>query len=54
MACSGIHHASVDKFTIPGKECEQKDSEGCWIKFKMDQLVGKDNYAAEILSKKGK
>ncbi|XP_028289591.1 integrin beta-2 [Parambassis ranga] len=50
VACSGIHHASVHKFTIPGKECQQKDSEGCWIKFKMDQLVGKDNYTAEILS----
>lgn len=44
----------VDKFTLPGKECRQKDEDGCWIKFKLDQLVGKDNYRAEILKERGK
>lgn len=55
MACSkGIYHEMVDHFTISSKQCQQKDSEGCWIKFKMDQLVGVDNFKAEILKERGK
>ncbi|XP_040912731.1 integrin beta-2 [Toxotes jaculatrix] len=49
-ACGkSIFHGMVDQFTIVSKQCQQKDSEGCWIKFKLDQLVGEDNYRAEIL-----
>ncbi|KAM9850927.1 integrin beta-2 [Aulostomus maculatus] len=49
-ACHSIvYHDMVDQFTIPSKQCQQKDSMGCWIKFKLDQLVGEDNYTAEIL-----
>nr|XP_046260095.1 integrin beta-2 [Scatophagus argus] len=49
VACGSINHAMVDQFTISSKQCQQKDTEGCWIKFKLDQLVGEDNYKAEIL-----
>ena len=55
VACSSIlHYQMVDRLTLSSKECKQKDSEGCWIKFKLDQLVGKDNYTAEIQKQKGK
>uniref|UniRef100_A0A8D0D1J5 Integrin beta n=1 Tax=Sander lucioperca TaxID=283035 RepID=A0A8D0D1J5_SANLU len=50
VACSGtIYHEMVDQFTIEKKKCHQKDTEGCWIKFNLEQLVGEDNYRAEIL-----
>ncbi|XP_013881571.1 integrin beta-2 isoform X2 [Austrofundulus limnaeus] len=51
-AACNISHQIVDKFSISGNECYQKDSEGCWIKFKLEQLVGEDNYFAEILEEK--
>lgn len=41
----------VDQFTIATKQCQHKDSEGCWIKFKMDQLFGEE-YSAEILKQR--
>ncbi|XP_017276567.1 integrin beta-2 [Kryptolebias marmoratus] len=47
-ACNTISRQMVDKFTLPGNECKHKDSEGCWITFKLKQLVGLDNYTAEI------
>lgn len=43
----------VDQFTLSGKVCLQKDPEDCWVRFKLNQLVGKDNYTAEIQIKKG-
>ncbi|XP_068185040.1 integrin beta-2 [Antennarius striatus] len=50
VACKKvINHEIVDQFTLPSKECLQKDSEGCWITFKLEQMVGEDNYKAEIL-----
>ncbi|KAI3356614.1 hypothetical protein L3Q82_017821, partial [Scortum barcoo] len=53
VTCSGrIYHEMVDQFTITSKQCLQKDTEGCWIKFKLDQLVGEDNYKAEILGQR--
>lgn len=48
MECGNITHKMVDNFAISGKECQQKDSKGCWIKFKLNQLVGEDHYEAEI------
>ncbi|KAM3607771.1 uncharacterized protein V6R79_013611 [Siganus canaliculatus] len=49
-ACGSIaDYKKVDQFTLPSKQCEQKDSEGCWIKFKLEQLPGDDSYNAEIL-----
>ncbi|XP_060944579.1 integrin beta-2 [Limanda limanda] len=54
VACSkSIFHGMVEQFTITSKPCEQKDSEGCWIKYRLDQLVGEDYYRAEILKKRG-
>ncbi|XP_063743515.1 integrin beta-2 isoform X2 [Eleginops maclovinus] len=53
VACSkSIHHEMVDQFTIQSKKCNQKDTGGCWIRFKLDQLVGEDNYKAEILKQR--
>ncbi|XP_026150582.1 integrin beta-2 [Mastacembelus armatus] len=53
IACSNsIYHEVVDQLTISGKECQQKDSEGCWINFKLDQLIGEDNYMAQILKQR--
>uniref|UniRef100_A0A1A8F1D7 Integrin beta n=2 Tax=Nothobranchius korthausae TaxID=1143690 RepID=A0A1A8F1D7_9TELE len=51
-ACVNVSHTTVEKFTISSKECHQKDSEGCWITFKLEQLLGEDNYRAEILEQK--
>ncbi|KAJ3592537.1 hypothetical protein NHX12_007664 [Muraenolepis orangiensis] len=49
-ACTdSVKHRLVDMFTLTKKSCKLKDSEGCWITFKMEQLVGEDNYWAEIL-----
>lgn len=48
-----ISHSVVETFTLQGKECNQKDSQGCWIKFKLEQLTGIDSYLAEILNTKG-
>ncbi|CAL8267474.1 unnamed protein product [Lota lota] len=53
MACTdSVKHKIVDMFTMTKKPCKLKDSEGCWITFKMEQLVGEDNYQAEILRNK--
>lgn len=38
----------MDRLGTGGKQCELKDSEGCWIKFSLEQLVGPDNYYADI------
>uniref|UniRef100_A0A3Q3QK69 Integrin beta n=1 Tax=Monopterus albus TaxID=43700 RepID=A0A3Q3QK69_MONAL len=51
--CSkSIYHGLVEQLTISSKQCHQKDSEGCWITFMLDQLVGEDNYKAEILKQR--
>jgi hypothetical protein len=53
-ACmDSVKHKIVDMFTMTKKPCKLKDSDGCWITFKMEQLVGVDNYLAEILRNKG-
>lgn len=43
----------VDQFTTSTKECNQRDSEGCRIKFQLFQLVGEDSYRAEVMKEKG-
>ncbi|XP_061923701.1 integrin beta-2 [Entelurus aequoreus] len=53
LACGeSVLHDMVDQFTFSSKQCKEKDMEGCWIKFKLDQLVGKDRYRAEILKQR--
>uniref|UniRef100_UPI0037E938FA integrin beta-2 isoform X2 n=1 Tax=Semicossyphus pulcher TaxID=241346 RepID=UPI0037E938FA len=53
VACSrSIDAEMVEQFTITSKQCLQKDSNGCWIKFKLQQLTGMDNYKAEILTQR--
>ncbi|KAJ4932920.1 hypothetical protein JOQ06_029758 [Pogonophryne albipinna] len=49
VACSkSIYHEMVDQFA----KCQQKDTERCWIRFNLDQLVGEDYYKAEILKQR--
>lgn len=43
----------VDHFTLPRKDCRLKDSKGCWVTFRLEQLVGEDYYYAEILNQRG-
>ncbi|KAM6955825.1 integrin beta-2 [Lycodopsis pacificus] len=52
VACQSIDHVMVDQSTIQSKKCQQKGSDGCWIKFNLDQLFGVDNYKAEILKQR--
>ncbi|XP_024919680.1 integrin beta-2 [Cynoglossus semilaevis] len=42
----------VDHFTLPRKDCRLKDSKGCWVTFRLEQLVGEDYYYAEILNQR--
>ncbi|XP_034550283.1 integrin beta-2 [Notolabrus celidotus] len=59
-ACSSISDSELvkqftvgtDQFTTGIKQCQQKDSKGCWLKFKLLQLTGRDNYKAEILNER--
>lgn len=52
--CSNIIPTMVQQLGAGGKQCEQKDSESCWIKYSLEQLVGPDNYSAVIQSERGK
>ncbi|CAF95982.1 unnamed protein product, partial [Tetraodon nigroviridis] len=49
-ACGSV--TKVDRFTGESKQCELKDSEGCWIKFSLEQIVGPDDYYARIQSER--
>ncbi|KAF7653863.1 hypothetical protein LDENG_00077630 [Lucifuga dentata] len=52
-ACKdSIYHVMVDKFSKTEKQCHQKDTDGCWITFMLEQLVGEDSYRAEILNQR--
>ncbi|CAJ1078846.1 integrin beta-2-like [Xyrichtys novacula] len=47
-----IHWSMVDQLNFTTKECEQKDSQDCWVKFKLEQLTGVDRFRAQILEKR--
>lgn len=52
-ACSSISDLKkVAQMPSQSKPCRQKDSDGCWITFKLTQLTGKDNYTAVVLEEK--
>ncbi|XP_057708354.1 integrin beta-2 [Corythoichthys intestinalis] len=52
-ACrESVLHEMVDQFTIASKLCKQRDTNGCWMKFKLDQLFGEDKFMAEILKER--
>uniref|UniRef100_A0A4W6G4L3 Integrin beta n=1 Tax=Lates calcarifer TaxID=8187 RepID=A0A4W6G4L3_LATCA len=52
-ACGkSIFATVVDQFTFSDKLCHLKDSQSCWVDFKLKQLVGEDNYKAEILKQR--
>lgn len=52
-ACSSIVPNKVSWLKTGGKQCELKDSAGCWIKFSLEQLIGVDTYDAVIQSERG-
>lgn len=52
-ACSTVVPYMQSELRPKAKQCELKDSEGCWIKFSLDQLVGVDTYSAVIQSERG-
>ncbi|XP_077436550.1 integrin beta-2 isoform X4 [Vanacampus margaritifer] len=53
MACrERILHEMVDQFTFSSPLCRQRDTNGCWIKFKLDQQFGEDKYIAEIMQQR--
>ncbi|KAK7877040.1 hypothetical protein WMY93_032258 [Mugilogobius chulae] len=52
LACSNVSHQVVARLDS-SRHCELKDSEGCWLRFKLQQLVGKDSYSATILEQRG-
>ncbi|KAK7879523.1 hypothetical protein WMY93_033771 [Mugilogobius chulae] len=51
LACSNVSHQVVARLDS-SRHCELKDSEGCWLRFKLQQLVGKDSYSATILEQR--
>lgn len=52
-ACSTVVPQQIFQSNNEVKQCELKDSEGCWIKFSLEQLIGVDTYRAEIQRERG-
>uniref|UniRef100_A0A6Q2XGX7 Integrin beta n=1 Tax=Esox lucius TaxID=8010 RepID=A0A6Q2XGX7_ESOLU len=51
-ACKSIHKFEMVDTLPPGKPCDVRDVENCRVFFTTFQLVGEDNYTAQILKKK--
>ncbi|KPP59396.1 integrin beta-2-like [Scleropages formosus] len=52
QSCGHIQHKTVANLTAK-KPCRERDSEGCWMVFTMNELNGFDNYGVVILDKRG-
>ncbi|XP_072301480.1 integrin beta-2 [Eucyclogobius newberryi] len=51
VACSSVTHKKVAHLGS-ARHCELKDSEGCWVHYRLQQLVGRDTYSVEILEER--
>ncbi|XP_033842963.1 integrin beta-2 [Periophthalmus magnuspinnatus] len=51
VACSSVSHQKVPHLGN-ARHCELKDSEGCWVRYRLQQLVGRDRYSADVLEQR--
>ncbi|KAL4660205.1 integrin beta-2-like isoform X1 [Arapaima gigas] len=50
-SCKNIQYQIVTNLPT-NKTCKERDSEGCWMMFSMEELDGFNNYSAKILDKR--
>lgn len=47
-SCSNVSVQVVEQLSSD-RRCELKDSEGCWLRYRLTQLTGRDHYSALVL-----